>query len=120
MNKVTFGLLIGGLLGVLDGLSALFYPEARPLILGIVVGSTVKGLIAGALIGYFAKKVKSMPLVLIFGLAIGLFLAFLVAAMPHPEFNGRHPYVEIMVPGGIVGLIVGFAAQRFRQSRAAA
>jgi len=116
MNKITFGLLIGGLLGILDGVSALLYPETRPLILGIVIGSTVKGIIAGALIGYFARKVKSLPFGLIFGLLIGLFLAFLVAAMPHPEFNGRHPYVEIMVPGGIVGMIVGFATQRFRQS----
>jgi hypothetical protein len=116
MNKITFGLVTGGVLGVLDGLSALLYPETRPLILGIVIGSTFKGLIAGVLIGYFARKNKSLPFGLVFGLAVGLFLAFLVAAMPHPEFNGRHPYIEIMVPGGVVGMIVGFATQRFRRT----
>jgi ABC-type microcin C transport system permease subunit YejE len=116
MNKITFGLLIGGGLGILDGLSAVFYPETQSLLLGIVIGSTVKGIVAGAIIGYFAKKVNSVPYGLTFGLVVGLFLAFLVAAMPHPEFNGRHPYVEIMIPGGIVGMIVGFATQRFRRT----
>ena len=113
MSKPVFGLLIGGVLGVFDGLTAWFYPEARPFILGIVIGSTVKGIIAGAAIGFFAKKVNSLPLGILFGLAIGLFLAFLVAAMPNPDL-GRHPYVEIMVPGGIVGIIVGLATQKFK------
>ena len=30
MSKPLLGVLIGGLLGVLDGLSAWFSPEARP------------------------------------------------------------------------------------------
>jgi len=111
MNKIMLGLLVGGILGIFDGLSAWFTPAVRAQLLGIVIGSTVKGLIAGVLIGYFAKKVNSLPLGLLFGLSIGLLLAYAVAAMPDP--TGKHYYFEIMLPGGIVGMIVGYATQRF-------
>jgi hypothetical protein len=114
MNKVVLGLLVGGILGIFDGLSAWFTPAVRAQLLGIVIGSTMKGLIAGILIGYFAKKVNSLPLGLLFGLGIGLLLAYAVAAMPDP--SGKHYYFEIMLPGGIVGMIVGYATQRFGQS----
>jgi len=114
MNKVVLGLLVGGILGIFDGLSAWFTPAVRGQLLTIVIGSTVKGLIAGILIGYFAKKVNSLPLGLLFGLGVGLLLAYAVAAMPDP--TGKHYYFEIMLPGGIVGMIVGYATQRFGQS----
>jgi hypothetical protein len=110
MNKTLLGLLLGGLLGVFDGLSAWFYPEVRNQLMGIVIGSTIKGLIAGVLIGYFARKVQSLPMGIVFGLGVGLVLAFAVAAM---EPSGKHHYFEIMLPGGIVGVIVGYATQRF-------
>ena len=112
MSKPLFGLVLGGVLGIFDGLTALFTPEARAQIIGIVIGSTIKGLIAGVLIGWFANKVHSLPLGIVFGLAVGLVLAFAVAAMPNPA--GKHYYFEIMLPGGIVGLIVGYATQRYR------
>jgi len=115
MNKPIFGLLLGGFLGVFDGLTAWFYPEARVQLLGIVIGSTIKGLITGVLIGYFAKKVRSLPLGILFGLAVGMFLAFLVAAMPNPE--GKHYYFEIMLPGSILGAVVGFATQRYHAEK---
>jgi hypothetical protein len=111
MNKIWLGLLIGAILGAFDGLSAWFTPEARTQLLSIVIGSTIKGLIAGILIGYFAKKVNSLPWGILFGLGVGLLLAFAVAAMPQP--SGKHYYFEIMLPGGIVGMIVGYATQRF-------
>ncbi len=118
MNKPVFGLLIGGVLGIFDGLSALLYPETQPMIVGIVIGSTLKGIISGVAIGYFSKKVNSLALGIVFGLAVGLFLAFLVAAMPNPELS-RHYYFEIMVPGGIVGMIVGLATQKFKTAKGA-
>jgi hypothetical protein len=114
MNKIVLGLVVGGILGIFDGLSAWFTPAVRAQLLGIVIGSTVKGLIAGILIGYFAKKVNSLPLGLLFGLGVGLLLAYAVAAMPNP--GGKHYYFEIMLPGGIVGMIVGYATQRFGQT----
>jgi hypothetical protein len=63
-----------------------------PQIGSIVVGSTIKGLITGVLIGFFARKVSSLPLGIVFGLAVGAFLAFLVAL-------GNHYYLEMMLPG---------------------
>ena len=110
MNKPLFGLLLGAVLGALDGLTAWFTPEVRPQIIGIVIGSTFKGVIAGVCIGWFAKKVKSLPLGILFGLVVGMFLAYLIAAMPQP--SGKHYYFEIMLPGSLVGAIVGYATQK--------
>jgi hypothetical protein len=111
MNKALLGLLLGGILGIFDGLTAWFTPEVRDQMVGIVIGSTFKGLIAGVLIGYFARKVQSLPLGIVFGLGVGLLLAFAIAAMP--SGTGKHYYFEIMLPGGILGMVVGFATQKF-------
>lgn len=112
MNKPVLGLLLGGVLGIFDGLSALVSaPEVAPQIAGIVIGSTVKGLITGVLIGWFARKVRSQWLGIGFGLLVGLVLAYAVAAMPDP--SGKHYYWEIMLPGAFLGVIVGYATQRF-------
>jgi hypothetical protein len=107
MNKVVYGLILGGVLGIFDGLTAWFTPEARSQLLSIIVGSTIKGIIAGVLIGFFARKVHSLPLGIVFGLGVGLLLAFFVAHM-----QGKY-YFEIMLPGGLVGLIVGYATQKY-------
>ena len=54
---------------------------------------------------------NSLPLGILFGLGVGLILAFVVAAMPQP--SGKHYYFEIMLPGAIVGAILGWATQRY-------
>jgi MFS family permease len=118
MNKLVFGLVLGGVLGIFDGLTAWFTPEVRAQLLGIVIGSTFKGVIAGAAAGYFAKKVHSLPLGILFGLGVGLLLAYLVAAMPDP--TGKHYYFQIMLPGSILGAVVGYATQRYKEEPAAA
>jgi hypothetical protein len=117
MTKPLFGLLLGGILGVLDGMTAYFTPEVRDQLVMIVIASTIKGLIAGVAIGFFSNKVQSLPLGIVFGLGIGLLLAYLVAAMP--DENGKHYYLEIMLPGAIVGAIVGYATQKYRATRLA-
>jgi len=114
MNKITFGLILGGILGIFDGLTAWFTPEARPQLMGIVLGSTFKGLLAGVLIGIFARKVHSLALGVLFGLCVGLLFAFFIAHM-----QGKY-YFEIMLPGGLVGLIVGYATQKYGDSSDAA
>lgn len=112
MNKPVLGLVVGGALGIFDGLSALVSaPETAPQIGGIVVGSTLKGLIAGLAIGFFARKVRSLPLGILFGLAVGLLLAYPIAAMQSAA--GVNHYWHIMLPGGLVGLLVGYATQRY-------
>jgi hypothetical protein len=107
MNKPVLGLIVGGALGIFDGLSALVSaPETAPQIAGIVAGSCIKGLIAGVLIGFFARKVRSLPLGILFGLAVGLLLAWPIAML-------NHYYWQILLPGGLVGLLVGYATQRY-------
>lgn len=109
MSKPVLGLALGGVLGIFDGLTAWFTPAVRDQLAGIVVGSTIKGLIAGILIGWFAKKFNSLPLGIVFGLAIGFLLAFLVA------FLQKDHYFAIILPGSILGLVVGFATQKYGQ-----
>jgi len=115
MKKPVLGLLLGGLLGVFDGLTALATPEAAPQIVGIVIGSTIKGLIVGALVGWYAYRVQSLARGVLVGLVVSAFFAFLVAAMPQP--SGQHYWLEIMLPGSIVGAIVGYATQKFGRAR---
>ena len=112
MTKPLYGLILGGILGVFDGLTAYFTPAVRDQLLSIVLGSTFKGLIAGLSIGYFSKKVDNLGLGIVFGLGVGLLLAFAVAAFP--DASGKHYYFEIMLPGAIVGAIVGYATQKYR------
>ena len=112
MNKPVYGLVLGGVLGIFDGLSALVSsPEVSSQIVGIVVGSTFKGLIAGVLIGWFAKKVNSLPLGVVVGLLVGAALALPIAIMNSNALHHNY-YWQIMLPGSIVGLIVGYATQR--------
>lgn len=111
MNKVLLGLILGAVLGALDGLTALFYPETASQIVGIVIGSTIKGVLAGVIIGLVARKFNNLPLGIGVGLLVGAALAFLVASFPDEQ--GRHYYLEIMVPGTLVGMILGYVTQRF-------
>ncbi|HEX9407995.1 MAG TPA: hypothetical protein VF975_11805 [Thermoanaerobaculia bacterium] len=102
------GLLLGAVLGALDGGTAWFTPEARAGIIGIVIGSTIKGMIAGVAAGWFARKVQSTVAGILFGLTIGAILAGIIVALQH----GQHA-LEIMLPGTCVGAIVGWATQRY-------
>jgi hypothetical protein len=118
MSKPLLGLMLGGVLGILDGATAFLYPEAGPFIVGIVIGSTMKGLVTGVAIGFLARKLHSVPLGILFGLLIGALLSFIVASLPNNM--GGHYYFQIMLPGSILGLIVGFATQRYGKQPAAA
>jgi len=113
MNKAVLGLIVGAILGALDGLSAWFYPEVRDQLFTVIVpASTGKGLVAGLITGFVARKLRSLPL----GMAVGLGVAVLVtvpfATGTDPE-TGKSYFWEIMIPGAICGLIVGFATQRY-------
>ena len=113
MKKPILGLLAGGVLGAADGLTALVSaPEVAPGIMGIVLGSMGKGLVAGVLIGWFAKKVNSLPLGIAFGLTMGALFALPFALGTDPN-TGKQYFWEIMIPGSMVGLIVGFLTQRY-------
>src|SRR5262245_15827617 len=118
MNKPVLGLVLGGVLGIFDGLTALVSaPEVAPQIAGIVLGSLGKGLVAGVLIGWFARKVRSLPLGIVFGLAVGAVLALPFALGTDPA-TGKRYFWEILIPGSLVGLIVGYATQRYGRAAA--
>jgi hypothetical protein len=111
MSKPVVGLLLGAILGLIDGASAYLYPypDVKAAIVGIMIGSTFKGLLTGLATGFFATRFKSLPLGIVAGLAIGSFLSWGVVAMnPGPKY-----YVEIMIPGSLLGAIVGYATWRF-------
>ena len=112
MSKPVLGLLLGALLGCLDGVSAFAYPGVATMMTSIIIGSTFKGLITGLATGYFATKFRSLPLGMLFGLLIGFALSFAVAAIsPDPE--GRYYYPQIILPGSALGAVVGYACWRF-------
>ncbi len=117
MKKPMLGMVLGGVLGIFDGLTALVSaPELRDQITGIVIGSTFKGLVAGVLIGWFSYRVRSLVGGLIAGLLISGFFAYLVAMWPT---NGVYYYLEIMLPGAVLGLIVGYATQEYGRGKSA-
>jgi hypothetical protein len=99
--------LAGAVLGAIDGATAWFTPAVRSELVGIIFGSTMKGIIAGVAAGIFARKVNSVPLGILFGLGVGFVLAFLVAYLQHGYYR------EIILPGSIVGALVGWATQRY-------
>lgn len=113
MNKILLGVALGAVLGVFDGATAWFTPEVRKDILGIIIGSTMKGVIAGAAAGIFARKVKSTAAGIAFGLVVGLALAYGIVYL-----GGGKYFFEIMLPGGAVGAILGWATQRYGRSSA--
>ena len=108
MSKPVIGILLGAILGAFDGLTAWFTPAVRDQLGAIVISSTFKGIIAGIAIGFFAKKFHSLAIGVLFGLFIGAVLAWLTA-----RFAVGGYYFEIMLPGSLVGLIVGFATQKY-------
>ena len=108
MKKPVFAMLLGGFLGIFDGLSALVSaPETRPMIATIVAGSTFKGVVAGLIVGLVSQRTQSMGVVVATGLLVGAFFAYLVTL-------GEPYFWEIILPGSLVGLIVGFATAKYR------
>ena len=119
MSKPVLVLLLGGILGILDGLTALVSaPETAPGIVTIVLGSCFKGLVAGLIIGWFARVKQNLPLGIVVGLAVGALCALPFALAVDPN-TGKQYFWEILIPGSLVGLLVGYATQRYGTRRAA-
>jgi hypothetical protein len=108
VTKPMLGLAVGGTLGLLDGLSGFLEPSLAPVMTSVIAFSLLKGLIAGIAIGYFSKRVHSMLLGILAGLAIAAVLSLLVILIA-----GMALFWDIMLPGMLLGIIVGFATQRF-------
>jgi hypothetical protein len=120
MSKPVLGLVLGAALGLLDGLGAFAYPEVATMMRSIIIGSTFKGLVTGVLTGFLAGKLRSLALGILCGLGVGFLLSWAVASIS-PDPAGNYHYFEIMLPGSILGAIVGYATYRFgRAPRGAA
>ena len=108
MRRPVLGVMAGGVLGLIDGLSAWFYPEARSMMLAIILGSTIKGVLTGLAVGFVAKWKQSLPLGILAGALVGFVLSSLVAIGQPAQ------YWEIVLPGMLVGVITGIICQRWR------
>ena len=116
MTKPILGLTVGGTLGLLDGLSGFFEPSLATVMSSVITFSLLKGLLAGITTGYVSQRVHSMLLGTLAGIAIAAALSLLVILRA-----GMALFWDIMIPGMVLGLVVGFATQRFgRKSETAA
>jgi hypothetical protein len=77
--------------------------------LTIVVGSTLKGLATGLVAGLVARWRRSTAL----GIGAGLIAGFALSSLAAIGRNGH--YLEIVLPGMIVGALTGFVTQRYPQ-----
>jgi hypothetical protein len=108
LTKPMLGLAVGGTLGLLDGLSGFLEPSLAPVMTGVITSSLLKGLVAGVVIGYVSQKLRSMALGLLAGAAIGALFSLLVIL-----WAGMALFWDIMLPGMLLGVIVGFSTQKF-------
>jgi hypothetical protein len=108
LTKPMLGLAVGGTLGLLDGLSGFLEPSLAPVMAGVITSSLLKGLVAGAVIGYVGQRVHSLALGLLAGVAVGGVLSLFVIL-----WAGMALFWDIMLPGMLLGVIVGFLTQKF-------
>jgi len=108
ITKPMLGLAVGGALGLLDGLSGFLEPSLAPLMGSVVTFSLLKGLVSGIAIGYFSQRVRSTTAGIAAGIAIAAVLSLLVVL-----HAGMTLFWDIMLPGMLLGAIVGFATQKF-------
>ena len=115
LTKPVLGLAVGGVLGLLDGLSGFFEPSLAPVMGSVITFSLLKGLVAGIATGYVSHRVHSMPLGILAGIGIAAVLSLLVIL-----HAGMALFWDIMIPGMLLGLIVGFATQKFGRAKESA
>jgi hypothetical protein len=114
-TKPMLGLAVGGVLGLLDGVSGFFEPSLAPMMGSVITFSLLKGLLAGIATGYVSQRVRSMLLGILAGIGIAAVLSFLVIL-----HAGMALFWDILLPGMLLGAIVGFATQRFGRAKQSA
>jgi len=115
LTKPMLGLAVGGVLGLLDGLSGFFEPSLAPVMGSVITFSLLKGLLSGMATGYISQRVHSMPLGILAGIGIAAVLSLLVILRA-----GMALFWDILLPGMLLGAIVGFATQRFGRAKESA
>jgi hypothetical protein len=115
LTKPMLGLAVGGVLGLLDGLSGFMYPSLAPVMSSVITFSLLKGLLAGIATGYVSQRVCSMLLGVLAGIGIAAVLSLFVILRA-----GMALLWDILLPGMLLGAIVGFATQRFGRAKESA
>ena len=114
MNRPLLGLLLGGVIGLFDGSTAyVSAPELRDQILGIMLGSSFKGLVGGLITGFVVNRTRSHALGISVGLAVAVGFASIVAHLNASQYEDPSMYWKIILPGAAMGAIVGYATVRF-------
>jgi hypothetical protein len=108
LTKPMLGLAVGGALGLLDGLTGFFEPSLAPVMGSVITFSLLKGLAAGLATGYVSQRIHSMMVGILAGTGIAAVLSLLVILRA-----GMVLFWDILLPGMLLGAIVGFATQRF-------
>jgi hypothetical protein len=116
VSKPVLGLAVGGALGLLDGLSGFLEPSLARVMGSVITFSLLKGLVSGIAIGYVSERRDSMLVGILAGIGIAGALSLLVVLRA-----GMALFLDIMLPGMLLGVIVGFTTQKFgRQAPPAA
>jgi hypothetical protein len=115
LTKPMLGLAVGGVLGLLDGLSGFFEPSLAPVMGSVITFSLLKGLLSGIATGYISQRVHSMLVGILAGIGIAAALSLLVTLRA-----GMALFWDILLPGMLLGAIVGFATQRFGRAKESA
>ena len=105
-KKLRIGLAAGLILGLLDGLSTWFAPEVPSTIGLIVVSATLKGVVNGGLLAVVSRWIERPVWLVVAGGLLGLVLSAL-AAIPSGS------YIEVIIPGVVVGLLIGAIIARW-------
>ncbi len=114
MNRPLLGVIVGTLLGALDGSTAWFTaPELRAEVGGIILGSCTKGLLVGLITGIVARRTGSIGRGLAVGVVAALALTIPIAIMNARYYDNTSYYWKIILPGALTGLLVGYATVRY-------
>jgi hypothetical protein len=108
LTKPMLGLAVGGTLGLLDGLSGFLEPSLAPVMSSVITFSLLKGLVSGIAIGYVSQRFHSMFVGICAGIGIAAALSLLVILRA-----GMALFWDIMLPGMLLGVVVGFTTQKF-------
>ena len=108
LTKPMLGLVVGGTLGLLDGLSGFLEPSLAPLMSSVITFSLLKGLVSGIAIGYVSQRFHSMLVGILAGIGIAAALSLMVIL-----HAGMALFWDIMLPGMLLGVVVGFTTQKF-------
>ncbi len=82
---------------------------------GVITFSLLKGLVGGVATGYVSQRIHSMLVGILAGIGIAAALSLLVILRA-----GMALFWDILLPGMLLGAIVGFATQRFGKTAASA